>query len=152
MIKTTALYQLPRYKILKLLVESELISGSNNYDLTSILGSSNPVMTEERTHSRAQEQRSSRAPVQNVNVNVNVDVDEDDEEEEWHLDVKYDDIQDETNINMDEIENATNVEEIVKEWKISIPFINHGMKHPCTQFADNTPMSYANKPYFSQTI
>jgi hypothetical protein len=34
MLKTTAPYQLPQYKILKLVVESEPISGSNNYDLT----------------------------------------------------------------------------------------------------------------------
>jgi hypothetical protein len=32
---------------------------------------------------------------------------------------------------MDEIENAINVEEIVKEWKMSVPFINQGMKHSC---------------------
>jgi hypothetical protein len=62
-------------------------------------------MVEEKTHSRAREQRSSRAPVQNVN--------EDDEEEEWHLDVEDDIIHDETD--MDEIEDA--------------------MEHPCTQFA-----------------
>jgi hypothetical protein len=82
MIKTTAPYQLPQYKTLKLVVENR-----------------NPVMAKERTHSRAQEQRSSRAPVQNV------DVDEDNEEEEWHLDAEE-----------NEIENAMDVEEIVKEW------------------------------------
>jgi hypothetical protein len=107
MIKTTAPYQLSQYKTLKLVVESESISGSDNYDLTSIPESSNLVMTEERTHSRAQEQRSSCAPVQNV------DVDEDDEEEEWHLDIEEDNIQDETY--MDEIEDAMDVEKIVKE-------------------------------------
>jgi hypothetical protein len=74
MIKTTTLYQLPRYKILELVVESEPISGSDNYDPTSISGNNNPVMAEERTHSRSQEQRLSHAPIQNV--------DEDDEEEE----------------------------------------------------------------------
>jgi hypothetical protein len=79
---------------------------------------------------------------------VDVDVDENDEEEEWHLDVEEDDIQDETDINMDEIEDATDVEEIVKKWQISIPFINQDMKHPCTQFVDNTPMPYADKTYF----
>jgi hypothetical protein len=61
-----------------------------------------------------------------------VDVDEDDEEEKWRLDVEEDDIQDETNINMDKIEDAINVEEIVKEWQMSVPFINEGMKHLCT--------------------
>jgi Fringe-like len=84
MIKTTALYQLPRYKTLELVVISEPIFSSNNYDPTSISGSSNPVMVEERTHSRVREQRPSCIPVQNV------DVDEDDEEEEWHLDVEDD--------------------------------------------------------------
>jgi hypothetical protein len=68
-------------------------------------------MAEERTHSRAQEQRSSRGPIQNVDV----DVDEDDEEEELRLYVEEDDIHDETYINMDEIEDAIDVEEIVKE-------------------------------------
>jgi hypothetical protein len=48
-------------------------------------------------------------------------VDEDNEEEEWHLDVEE-----------DEIEDAMDVEEIVKEWQMSVPFINRGMKHPCT--------------------
>jgi hypothetical protein len=78
MIKTTTPYQLLLYKTLELVVESEPISRSDNYDLTSIPGSSNSVIVEERTHSRAREQRSSRAPVQNMNV----DVDEDNEEEE----------------------------------------------------------------------
>jgi hypothetical protein len=127
MIKTTAPYQLPGYKTLELVVIAELISSSDNYDPTSISGSSNPVMAEERTHSRAREQRPSRILVQNVYV----DVDEDDEEEEWHLDVKEDDIQGVIDINMDEIDDAVDVEEIVKEWQMSIPFINRGMKHPC---------------------
>jgi hypothetical protein len=112
----SALYQLPHNKILVLVVESEPISASDNYDPTSIIESSNPVMAEERTHSRAREQLSSHAPVQNV--------DEDNEEEDWHLDVEDDDIHDETDINMDEIEYAIDVKEIVKEWKISVPFIN----------------------------
>jgi hypothetical protein len=43
-------------------------------------------------------------------------MDEDDEEEEWHLNVEDDDIQDEIDINMDETEDAIDVEEIVKEW------------------------------------
>jgi hypothetical protein len=55
MSKTTVPYQLPGYKTLELIVESELISGSNNYDPTSIPGSSNPIMAEEITHSRARE-------------------------------------------------------------------------------------------------
>jgi hypothetical protein len=63
MIKITVPYQLPRYKTLELVVESELISSSDYYDPTSIPGSSNPVITEERTHSRAREQRPSRVPV-----------------------------------------------------------------------------------------
>jgi hypothetical protein len=29
-----------------------------------------------------------------------------------------------------------------------VPFINRRMKHPCAQFVDNTPMSYADEPYF----
>jgi hypothetical protein len=74
-------------------------------------------MTEERTHSRA--------PVQNV------DVDMDEVDKEWHLDVEEDDIQDETNINVDETEDAIYVEKIVKEWQMSVPFINQAMKHPC---------------------
>jgi hypothetical protein len=127
MIKTTAPYQLPGYKTLELVVISEPISSSDNYDLTSIPGSSNLVMAEERTHSRVREQRLSHIPLQNVDV----DVDEDDEEEEWHLDVEEDDIQDATDINMDEIDDAVDVEEIVKEWQMFVPFINRGMKHPC---------------------
>jgi hypothetical protein len=111
MIKITALYQLSGYKTLELVVISEPISSSDNYDPISILGSSNPIMAEERTHSRAREQRPSRIPVQNVDV----DVDDDDEEEEWHLDVEEDDIQDATNINIDEIDDVVDVEEIVKE-------------------------------------
>jgi hypothetical protein len=82
MFKTTASYQLPGYKTLELVVESEPISNSDNYDLTSISRSTNPVMAKERTHSRAQEQRLSRVSVQNVDVDV--DVDDDDEVEEWH--------------------------------------------------------------------
>jgi hypothetical protein len=55
MIKTTAPYQLAQYKTLELVVESESIFGSDNYDPTNIPRSSNPVMAEERTHSRARE-------------------------------------------------------------------------------------------------
>jgi hypothetical protein len=78
MIKITAPYQLLGYKILELAVISESISNYDNYDPTSIPESSNPVMDEERTHSRAREQGSYHIPVQNMNM----DVDEDDEEEE----------------------------------------------------------------------
>jgi hypothetical protein len=55
-IKTTTPYQLPGYKTLELVVESKLIFSSDYYDPTSIPESSNPVMAEERTHSRAREQ------------------------------------------------------------------------------------------------
>jgi hypothetical protein len=48
---------------------------------------------------------------------------------------------------MDEIDDAVDVEEIVKEWQMFVPFINQGMKHPCAQFADNTSMPYAYEPY-----
>jgi hypothetical protein len=68
-------------------------------------------VAEERIHSQAREQRPSCIPVQNVNVDVN----ENDEEEWWHLDIEEDDIQDTTDINMDEIDDAVDVEEIVKE-------------------------------------
>jgi hypothetical protein len=101
-------------------------------------------MAKERTHSRAREQRPSRIPVQNMDV----DVDEDDEEEEWHLDAEEDDIQDAIDINMNEIDDVVDVEKIVKEWQMFVPFINRGMKHPCAQFDDNTPMSYVDEPYF----
>jgi hypothetical protein len=67
-------------------------------------------MAEERTHSRAREQQPSRFLIQNVDVDVN----KDEEEEEWHLDVEKDDIQDATDINMDKIVDAIDVEEIVK--------------------------------------
>jgi hypothetical protein len=63
MIKTTTLYQLPWYKILELVVKYEAISSSDNYDTTSISESNNSVMAEERTHSRAREQRPSRVPI-----------------------------------------------------------------------------------------
>jgi hypothetical protein len=141
-IKTTTPYQLPEYKILELVIISEPISSFDNYDPTSIPKSSNPVMAEEKTHCRAREQRPSRIPVQDV------DVFEDDEEKEWHLDVEKDDIQDTTNINMNEIDDVVDVEEIVKKWQMSIPFINRGMKHMYAQFVDNTSMSYADEPYF----
>jgi hypothetical protein len=64
MIKTTASYQIPRYKTHELVVKSKLISNFNYYDPTSIPESSNPVMTEERIHSRAREQPQSHVPVQ----------------------------------------------------------------------------------------
>jgi hypothetical protein len=57
MIKTTAPYQMLRYKTLELVVESQPISSSDHYDPcpTNIPGSSNPILAEERTHSRARE-------------------------------------------------------------------------------------------------
>jgi hypothetical protein len=86
MIKTIAPYQILGYKTLEIVVESEPISSNDYYDPTSIPESSNLVMVEKRTQSRAREQPSSRVPVQNI------DFDEDEEEEEWPLDVKEDDI------------------------------------------------------------
>jgi hypothetical protein len=53
MIKITAPYQLPGYKTLELVVLSEPISSSDNYDLTSIPGSSNPVMAEKNNPLRS---------------------------------------------------------------------------------------------------
>jgi hypothetical protein len=49
---------------------------------------------------------------------------------------------------MDEIMDVIDVEEIIKERQMSIPFINRGIKHPCAQFADNMLMLYAYDPYF----
>jgi hypothetical protein len=46
--------------------------------------------------------------------------------------VDDDDIEDATDINMDEIENEIDVEEIIKEWQMSVPFINRRMNHTCT--------------------
>jgi hypothetical protein len=66
MIKTTAPYQLPGYKTPELVVISEPISSSDNYDPTSIPGNSNPVMAEEKTHSRARKQQPSRIPVKEL--------------------------------------------------------------------------------------
>jgi hypothetical protein len=60
-----------------------------------------------------------------------MDVDLDVEEEEWHMDVEEDGIHDTININMDEIKDAIDVEEIVKEWQIFVHFINRGIKHSC---------------------
>jgi hypothetical protein len=74
-------------------------------------------------------------------MDVDVDVDEDNEEEEWHLNAEEDETK-------HEIKDVMDIEEIVKEWQMSVPFINQGMKHSCTQFADNTSIPYADEPYF----
>jgi hypothetical protein len=49
---------------------------------------------------------------------------------------------------MDKTDDAVDIKEIVREWQMSVPFIKRGMKHPCAQFTDNTPMPYADEPYF----
>jgi hypothetical protein len=58
MIKTTVPYQIPGYKTLELVVESQLVSNSDHYDPcpTSIPKSNNPILVEEITHSQTQEQ------------------------------------------------------------------------------------------------
>jgi hypothetical protein len=48
MVKTTVPYQIPGYKTLELVVESELIFNSDHYDPISIPESSNPILAEER--------------------------------------------------------------------------------------------------------
>jgi hypothetical protein len=53
---------------------------------------------------------------------------------------------------MDEIEDDIYVEGIVKEWQMYVPFINRGMKHSCVQFADNTPISYADELIFTNNL
>jgi hypothetical protein len=58
-------------------------------------------------------------------------MDEDEKEKEWHLNVEENNIQYATNINIDEIKVEIDVEEIVKEWQISVHFINREMKHLC---------------------
>jgi hypothetical protein len=83
-------------------------------------------MSEEKTHSQTREQLPSRVLIQNMNVVG------DKEEEECHLDVEENDIWDATDINMDEIQDAIDVEEIVKELQKPVPFINQRMKHACT--------------------
>jgi hypothetical protein len=70
MIKITALYQISGYKIPELKVESELISNSYYYDPINISRSSNSVMVEERTHSRAREQPPSRVRIKNMDVDA----------------------------------------------------------------------------------
>jgi hypothetical protein len=64
MVKITAPYQILGYKTLELVVEFEPISNSDHYDLcpTTIPKSSNPVLTEERTHSRAHVQPPTYVP------------------------------------------------------------------------------------------
>jgi hypothetical protein len=66
MVKITAPCQIFEYKTLGLVVESELISSYDHYDLysSSIPESSNPILAKERTNSRAQEHSPSRVPVQ----------------------------------------------------------------------------------------
>jgi hypothetical protein len=76
MIKITVSYQISGYKTPELVVEYESIFSSDYYNPTSISGSNNSIMDEERTNSRARKQPPSRVPVQNMNV----DVDEDEEE------------------------------------------------------------------------
>jgi hypothetical protein len=88
LIKTIAPYQIPGYKTLELVVESEPIFSSDYYDLTSIPESSNSVMVEKITHSRAWEQPPSCVLIQNVDV----DEDENEDKEEWRLDVEENDI------------------------------------------------------------
>jgi hypothetical protein len=90
MVKTIALYQIPGYKTLELVVESELISSSDHYDScpTSISENSNPVLAEEITHSRAGEQPPTCFSEYNM----------DEDEEEWYLNVEEYDIQDVTDI------------------------------------------------------
>jgi hypothetical protein len=55
MVKTIVSYQIPGYKTQELVVESELIFSSDYYNLTTISESSNPVMADEITQSRARE-------------------------------------------------------------------------------------------------
>jgi hypothetical protein len=55
MINITTSYQLPGYKTLELVVESESIFSSDYYDPTGISESNNSVMAEEKTHSRIRE-------------------------------------------------------------------------------------------------
>jgi hypothetical protein len=64
-------------------------------------------------------------------MDVDVDKDEDEEEDKWHLNVEKDDIHDATDINMDEIEDVIDIEKIIKDWQMFVPFINWGIKHPC---------------------
>jgi hypothetical protein len=63
MIKITAPYQIYGYRTLELVFKFEPIFNSDYNDPTNIPESSNLVMAEERTHSRAQEQPPSRIPV-----------------------------------------------------------------------------------------
>jgi len=49
---------------------------------------------------------------------------------------------------MAEIEDEIRVQEILKEWQMSIPFINRGLQHPCPAFNDDVPMPYKDEAFF----
>jgi hypothetical protein len=69
MVKIRAPYQISGYKTLELVVESELIFSFDHYDLclTNIPKSSNPILAEKRTHSRAREKPPICVLIQNMN-------------------------------------------------------------------------------------
>jgi len=54
-------------------------------------------------------------------------------------------------LTQEEIENEIGVQEILKEWRNSIPFVNRGMRHPCADFNSQEPMPYKDRGFFGST-
>ena len=51
---------------------------------------------------------------------------------------------------MDEVEAEMNAQEILKNWHQSIPFINRGIRHPCSSFHDQEPMPYKDRAFLGE--
>ena len=132
------------FRALELVVESEPITNPcDDYDPcpNSMPSSSNRVPAEETTHTATREDP------------VPADAAEE-EVENWHLDEEDvdEDADDGEDLTMEDIEDEIDVENILKEWQASIPFVNRGLQHPCRQFRDDEPMPVADEPYYRKPI
>lgn len=119
------------FRSMELVVESEPIANPHgSYDPcpNSIPGSSNRVPTEETTHTSAREDP--------ILAGTN-----EEDVENWHLDEEDTDVDadDGEGPTMEDIEDEIDIQNIIKEWQSSVPFINRGLQHPCRQFRDTEP-------------
>lgn len=149
MIKTTTL-SVARFKTLELVVESKARSSTSSYDPCpdSIPDSSNPVPTESTSSSPVRED-----PIVSVDEVQQEPTDEEETlEDEWHLDVEEDEVPVDEVEGGKDAEDEEDVNEIVSEWQMSIPFISRGRQHPCAQFNDKQPMSYQDEPFYKKNI
>ena len=132
-----------KFSMLELVVESERITDQSNFqpDPGMVAGGSRRPSVSRSPHT------DHSPPSEDMDVGWEDDIsssDEDMGEGEQVPDVDFP-------LTQEEIENEMDVQEILKEWRNSIPFVNRDLRHPCAEFNLQESMPYKDQGFFGNT-